>query len=178
MEFHVATYELICQSCLSISPTMRGRFMWTEERPFPTKRAELLPLLDRFVEPTCHGCGKSDKWVVAKVDSSEGAEVWTQVRFTVTADGKQLSGNLESTDGLSRAMMGDLFDTVKEAFDKGNATFATDSNLSQSGAGFVAVDFLHEEPYTRVPVLHLININRSAMMQTLRAYLVDAINSR
>ena len=152
--------------------------MWTEEAPFPKTREELIPLLDRFVEPTCHGCGKSDKWVVLKVDSCDDVEVWTQVRFTVIAEGQQLSGSLESTDNISRAMMGDLFDAVKEAFDNEKAVFVTDNNISSKrGAGFVAIDFLHEEPYTRVPVLQLINITRSAMMQTLRAYLVNAINS-
>jgi hypothetical protein len=114
-------------------------------------REALIAEMDNFSGIPCENCGDTGNWLVFKIFLNENDEVRDQFKINIFKENGQIYGKPE--DGYySPAEIDIAFTRIREAIDsvKGQEYLS-----STDGTAFIMVDFIKEEPYSRVSIFDL-----------------------
>mgnify|MGYP006907050368 CR=1 FL=1 len=117
-------------------------------------REELLQAMNHFKEKQCPNCGREGNFVVLKIWSDDFDDVRKQFLVFIHKDNGEMTGgpqNGKFTGMEIDLAWGVIWDRI---FDE-NLSGRLPSSNYEFGEVLIVVDFLKQEPWTRVPVFEV-----------------------
>ncbi|WP_139135345.1 hypothetical protein [Roseivirga sp. 4D4] len=150
MHFNHIHYDLGCRNCKNIRPN--GMTMLQSEEVIEhMSREALIAEMDNFHGIQCERCGAEGDWLVFRISLNEDDEVRDQFKINIFKENGRISGKPE--DGFfSPAQIEIAFQIIKDEI---KALKGQEYVERQDGTAFIMVDFIKEEPYSRVSIFDL-----------------------
>ena len=164
MYYNHIHYDLGCRSCKNIRPN--GMTMLQSKEPIERlTREELIGEMDNFKEIQCEGCGTVGNWLVFRIRLNEDDEVRDQFKVNIFKEDGRIFGKPE--DGFfSPAQIQIAFQKIREEI---RALEGQEYVDRPNGTAFIMVDFIKDEPYSRVSIFDLDGISLHEVEQFINA---------
>lgn len=150
MYFNQIKYDLACRNCKSMRPTGMTMLQSDEDIEHMT-REELIAEMDNFQQIQCENCGEYGNWLVFKIQLNDNDEVRDQFKINIFKENNKIYGKPE--DGYySPAQIDIAFMKIRDKIEELEGhSYPSRPN----GTAFIMVDFLNDEPYSRVSIFDL-----------------------
>ena len=128
-------------------------------------REALIAEMDNFSQVQCDNCGAIGDWLVFKIRLNDNDEVRDQFKINMFKEKGRISGKPE--DGFfSPAQIEIAFQRIKEEIEllKGH-----EYAEMPDGTAFIMVDFIKDEPYSRVSIFELDGFSIGEVEQFINA---------
>ncbi len=164
MYFNHIHYDLGCRKCKNIRPNGMTMLQSEEEIEHMSREA-LIAEMDNFHGIQCESCGAKGDWLVFKIRLNDNDEVRDQFKINMFKEKGRISGKPE--DGFfSPAQIEIAFQRIKEEIEilKGQ-----EYAEMPDGTAFIMVDFIKDEPYSRVSIFDLDGFSLREVEQFINA---------
>ena len=156
MFINIIKYDLACKSCKNIRPN--GMAVVESELDFGEfSREELINEMDNFKNIACENCKTVGFWLVFKIYAGED-DVYKQLKLHIFKNNGQITGGILQDD-FSPSQIGVAFKIIRDKIEEDFSSFFP--SYSTNGEGFILVDFLDNEPHSRISVFDMQNITIS-----------------
>jgi len=150
MYFNHIKYDLACKNCRNIRmPEMT--MLQSDEDIDHMSREELIAEMDNFEHIQCDNCGEYGNWLVFKIQLNDNDEVRDQFKINLIKEDERIYGKPE--DGYySPAQIEIAFSRIRNKIEEMKG-----QNFSSrpDGSAFIMVDFIKNEPYSRVSIFNI-----------------------
>lgn len=156
---NIIKYGLACKSCKNIRPN--GLAVVESEYDFGKfSREELINEMNSFKHISCENCKTVGFWLVFKIYAGED-DVFKQLKLHIFKNNGKITGGILQDD-FSPSQISVAFKNIRDKIEENFSSFFP--SYSVNGEGFILIDFLENEPYSRISIFDMQNITISELI--------------
>lgn len=150
MYFKPIIYDLACRNCKSLRPTGISILQSDEDIEY-LSREELIEEMDNFQNIQCANCGEYGNWLVLKIQLNDNDEVRDQFKINIFKENNKIYGKPEN-GYYSPAQIDIAFMIIRDKIEELEGHYYPSQ---PNGKAFIMVDFLKDEPFSRVSIFDI-----------------------